>query len=103
MKKKDKKQDKKNQKFVESLTKQAKFQSNTTDLRKFTAREMIDPLFDWPAINTITVNSQFAKDQLLKASEYIHHLREIDTDYFMVNVLAHLYEKPELIIVQEKE
>ena len=55
-------------------------------------------------IEKIVVKSEWDKEQLLLASEYIHGLRNIDTDYTGANSLAHLYRNPELIeVVGEKE
>lgn len=54
-------------------------------------------------IEKIVVKSEWDKEQLLLASEYIHGLRNIDTDYTGANLLAHLYHNPELIeVVGEK-
>lgn len=52
------------------------------------------------AINSISVKNEYTKSQLLQALEYIHHLREIDTDFIAVNALAHLYRNPELIVIE---
>jgi len=52
------------------------------------------------AIEEIVVNSEYAKEQLLMALEYLHYLRGIDTDYVAVNELTHLYLSPELITVK---
>lgn len=55
-------------------------------------------------IEKIVVKSEWDKEQLLLASEYIHGLRNIDTDYTGANLLAHLYHNPDLIEVSgEKE
>lgn len=53
-----------------------------------------------PSILKITVTDQKTKDELLTASRYVHN-RNIDTDFMMVNTLAHLYQRPELISVKE--
>jgi len=88
-------------KILKELLTRAKTLSRPEDsLRIYTDEELSDPRFEWPAIISITVNNEFTKDQLLKASEYIHNLRDINTDYHMVNVLAHLYLNPELITVE---
>lgn len=50
-------------------------------------------------IEEIVVNSEYAKEQLLMALEYMHYLRGIDTDYVAVNELTHLYLSPKLITV----
>lgn len=55
---------------------------------------------DWPMIKSIIVNSEIAKDQLLKASKYIHNLRHINSDYAMVNTIMHLYLADFLIKVE---
>lgn len=52
-------------------------------------------------LNRIVVKDEYSKQQLLLASEYIHNLHELDTDYMAVNVLAHLYEDPDMIIVED--
>lgn len=49
----------------------------------------------------IIVHSETDKQQLLKAFQYIHDMRELDTDYVAVNYLAHIYVCPELIEVHE--
>jgi hypothetical protein len=49
----------------------------------------------------IVVESDQAKEQLLLALEYIHDLREIDTDFMAVNALVHLYQQPNCIEVKE--
>ncbi len=55
-------------------------------------------------IEKIVVKSEWDKEQLLLASEYIHGLRNIDTDYTGANLLAHLYCNPNLIeVAGEKE
>ncbi len=44
----------------------------------------------------VVVPSQKDKDELIEAFRYIHYLRELDTDYIIVNQLAHLYlDEPE--------
>jgi hypothetical protein len=102
---KSKKKEKKQQKrILKALLARAKARPKPEDnLRIYTEEELADPRFEWPTIKSIVVNCEFAKEQLLNASAYIHNLREIDTDYFMVNTLAHLYENPTLITVEEKE
>lgn len=45
-------------------------------------------LDDYDIIN-ITVASYEAKEQLLKALKYIHNLRDLDTQFIMVNELVH--------------
>ncbi len=51
----------------------------------------------------ITVPRQKDKDELIKAFSYIHNLKKLDTDYIIVNQLAHLYldepENPVKIVV----
>lgn len=47
----------------------------------------------------IEVATEWDKEQLLLASEYIHGLRNIDTDYTGANLIAHLYRNPDLITV----
>lgn len=53
-------------------------------------------------IEKIVVKSEWDKEQLLLASEYIHGLRNIDTDYTGANLLAHLYHNPDIIEVIEQ-
>lgn len=52
-------------------------------------------------INSIVVDSEYAKEQLILASKYLHSLPNIDTDFIMVNILAHLYTSPELVKVND--
>ena len=56
----------------------------------------------WITIHEIVVDTEEDKRQLLLASEYIHGLRNIDTEYIGANLLAHLYTRPELIVVKKK-
>lgn len=51
-------------------------------------------------ISKIVVNSEEAKNQLIRALEYLHDLRNVDTDYLAVNHLVHLYTLPERIVVE---
>jgi hypothetical protein len=53
----------------------------------------------WVTISKITVPTEYDKKQLLKAFEYIHDLRNINTDLLAVNTICHLYLNPELIEV----
>ncbi len=55
----------------------------------------------WVTISKIIVPSEYDKEQLLYALKYIHDLRCIDTDYIAVNTLVHIYEAPELIVVEQ--
>ncbi len=48
----------------------------------------------------IEVETDEDKEQLLLASEYIHGLRNINTDYRGANLLAHLYLVPDKIVVK---
>lgn len=50
-------------------------------------------------INSIVVPTEYDKQQLLLAFEYLHNLREVDTDYHAVNTIAHIYTNPDLIEV----
>ena len=50
-------------------------------------------------IQTISVNSEEAKEQLLKALRYLHD-QAIDTDFYAVNSLVHMYLVPERIVVE---
>ena len=51
----------------------------------------------------IVVRSPEDKEQLLLASEYIHGLRQLDTGIVAVNLIAHLYQCPDLIEVLPEE
>jgi hypothetical protein len=39
----------------------------------------------------IVVPTQKDKDELIEAFRYIHYLRDLNTDFVIVNQLAHLY------------
>ena len=49
--------------------------------------------------SVIVVASEEDRKALVKASEYLHDLTEIDTDIPMVNWLCHIYESPHTSIV----
>lgn len=51
----------------------------------------------------IVVNSEYAKEQLLKALRYIQSLEELDTGFHAVNILAHAYLNPEQIVVASED
>lgn len=51
-------------------------------------------------ITKIVVPSERDKEQLLKAFKYLHDC-DIDTDYYAVNTIVHVYENPDLIEVQQ--
>jgi hypothetical protein len=95
---------KKDKKIIKELTKNARKRNKewVKSLKIMTDEEVNDPNFKWPSIIEIVVDSQFTKDQLLIASKYIHDLTEINCDFHMVNVLAHLYTRPELITIEEE-
>lgn len=57
------------------------------------------PKHKFVGIEKIVVKTDWDKEQLLLASEYIHGLRNIDTGYSGANILAHLYHNPDLIEV----
>lgn len=59
-----------------------------------------DPKF--VTITKLVVPSERDKQQLLKAIEYLHD-QNIDTDYYAVNTLVHLYEHPEKIEVDNEQ
>ena len=65
-------------------------------LTRFTSKKPHPPI----DISKIVVNNEYTKNQLILALEYIHHLREIDTDFEVVNTLAHMYRNPDLISVE---
>ena len=52
-----------------------------------------------PTLISIKVPTEYDKEQLLLAIKYLHDLRNIDTDYVMINTLVHLYHAPDLIEV----
>ena len=54
----------------------------------------------WCNITEIVVPSERDKSQLLKAFEYIHNLREIDSGYLAVNTIMHMYHCPDRITVK---
>lgn len=63
------------------------------------ARHEDDKPAEYVTITEIVVPSERDKAQLIKAFKYIHNLNEIDTDFIAVNLLAHLYQHPDLIKV----
>lgn len=55
-------------------------------------------------LTKIVVPTQADKVKLIDASRYLHYLKDIDTsDGAAVNTLAHLYLRPDLIVVEPKE
>lgn len=54
----------------------------------------------WCTLTEIIVPTEQDKVQLLKAFNYIHNLREIDSDFLAVNTLMHMYQCPDKIKVQ---
>lgn len=54
----------------------------------------------WCEITEIVVPTEHDKQQLLKAFEYIHNLKTIDSDFMAVNSVMHLYEEPDKIKVK---
>lgn len=56
---------------------------------------------DFVTISKIIVPTERDKEQLLKALKYIHDSRCIDTEYYAVNTLTHIYNIPHLIEVQK--
>ena len=50
-------------------------------------------------IEEIVVNSEYAKEQLLLALEYMSFVRELDHGYYAVDELTNLHCNPELITV----
>jgi hypothetical protein len=50
-------------------------------------------------IESITVETEEDKEQLLLALRYLHDLRELDTDYVAFDDLVHMYLSPDLIKV----
>lgn len=55
------------------------------------------------AIKSIVVPSQRDKNEILLALKYLHDNRTIDTDYYAVNTLVHMYLRPDLIIVENHD
>lgn len=55
----------------------------------------------WCTITEIVVPTEYDKDQLLRAFEYIHNLRTIDSDYLAVNTVMHMYLCPDKIKVRQ--
>jgi len=49
---------------------------------------------------SIEVDSEYSKQQLILAFEYLHTLSDIDSDFIAVNQLIHTYLNPELIKVR---
>ncbi len=56
----------------------------------------------WIVIEKIVVPTEFDKDQLLLAFEYLHNNRTIDTDLMAVNTIVHMYQNPGLIVVDNR-
>lgn len=54
---------------------------------------------NYVTIKSIEVSTERDRTELLKACQYLHDNRLIDTDYYAVNTLVHVYERPELIKV----
>lgn len=52
-------------------------------------------------ITEIVVPTERDKEQLLRAIQYLHDNRTIDTDYYGVNTLVHMYCVPERIKVRQ--
>lgn len=52
-------------------------------------------------IYEIVVNSEHGKEQLLKALQYLHNLRELDCNFVAVNELVHTYLNPDIIVVRD--
>jgi hypothetical protein len=57
--------------------------------------------YKFVTISKIVVPTERDKEQLLKAIKYIHDSPHIDKEYYAVNTLAHLYQLPDLIVVQQ--
>lgn len=55
-----------------------------------------------PGCIEIVVDSEADKAELLKAIEYLHDSRDIDTRFTMVNSFIHIYMNPDLIKVRAK-
>ena len=58
----------------------------------------VDP--QYVDITEIIVPTERDKDQLLRAIKYLHDNRTIDTDFYAVNTLVHMYHVPERIKVK---
>lgn len=75
------------------------YEETTKDMARYESKPFLETKF--PAISSITVPTEYDKEQLLKASRYIHNLKEIDADFIMINLLSHLYLSPQLIKVEK--
>lgn len=65
-------------------------------------QKYISELSNYVTITKIIVPTERDKDQLLLASEYLHHISLIDSDYCAVNTLIHIYEDPDLIQISNQ-
>jgi len=74
-------------------------------LEKMTKHNDSKPIDEQPSvtISKIVVPTEFDKQQLLLAFEYIHKSKNIDTTFSGVNTVAHVYEHPELIEVDNEK
>lgn len=90
------------------------YQQDTDQLLQESYRDLVDPNFvyydeelgdnqKWVTVSQIIVPTEYDKEQLLLAIEYLHDNPLIDTDILAVNTLVHLYQNPELIKVFEDE
>lgn len=57
----------------------------------------------WFNLVRIVVKTEEDKEQLIRASYYLHNLEDIDTDIMAVGFLAHLYQMPNLIEVEDEK
>lgn len=55
---------------------------------------------NWISVPEIHVKTQRDKEQLLLAFEHIHD-SDINTDYLAVNLIAHMYQHPNSIVVND--
>ena len=51
-------------------------------------------------ITKIVVPTYFDRDQIMLAAKYLHDNRTIDTDLMAVNTLVHIYQNPDLFLVE---
>ena len=81
------------------MNKNHKLPSTKTVLEKYDDKLPVEKQ-KFVTINKIVVPTEYDKQQLLAAFEYIHNLMCIDTGYHAVNTICHMYECPFLIEVK---
>jgi hypothetical protein len=78
---------------------------NIPELRRYPEVAPHENVFLHPAYKRVApiivvVESEDAKEQVLRAFEYLHD-QDIDTDYVAVNELVHIYSTPYDVVVDE--